>query len=71
MAKKKPAHGGARKGAGRPANPEGHAVTLVVSVPSSLVEGLDELAAEEGWSRSKSVSEAIRALLARKKNRRG
>jgi metal-responsive CopG/Arc/MetJ family transcriptional regulator len=66
MAKKK-AWGGARKGAGRPANPEGKAVTIVASVPESLAAGLDERAQAEGWSRSKAVAEAIRALLKRKK----
>jgi len=65
MAKKK-AWGGRRAGAGRPANPEGKAVTVVVSVPKSLVTGLDDLAKSEGWNRSKAVTEAIRGLLKRK-----
>jgi metal-responsive CopG/Arc/MetJ family transcriptional regulator len=64
---KKTQHGGARKGAGRPANPEGKAVTVVVSVPESLVTGLDAVADAEGWNRSRAVTEAIRGLVKRKK----
>jgi metal-responsive CopG/Arc/MetJ family transcriptional regulator len=60
MAKKKAAHGGARKGAGRKPNPEGKAVTVVVTVPESLVAGLDALAQAKGWGRSQTVTEAIR-----------
>jgi len=67
MAKKKAARGGARPGAGRKPNPEGRAVTVVATVPESLVERLDDVAAADGWSRSKAVTEAVRALLARKK----
>jgi hypothetical protein len=63
MAKKKQ-HGGKRKGAGRPVNPEGPAVTVVASVPSSLVERMDELAGKQGWSRSEAVTNAIRGLVA-------
>jgi metal-responsive CopG/Arc/MetJ family transcriptional regulator len=66
MAKKK-AWGGKRPGAGRPASPEGKAVTVVASVPESLVTGLDELSESEGWNRSRAVTEAIRGLLKRKK----
>jgi hypothetical protein len=66
MAKKKPSRGGAREGAGRPVSEEGPSVTVVASVPESLAKGLDERAAAEGWSRSKAVQEAIRALLKRK-----
>jgi hypothetical protein len=68
MAKKKPAHGGAREGAGRkPEAPEGRTVTLAASVPEGLVTELRARAAAEGWSVSKAVTEAIRGLLARKK----
>jgi hypothetical protein len=67
MAKKKAAHGGARPGAGRKPSAEGPAVTVVASVPQSLVERLDALAEAEGWGRSKAVTEAIRGLLKRKK----
>jgi hypothetical protein len=67
MAKKKAVHGGARPGAGRKPSEEGRAVTVVASVPESLVTRLDALAKSEGWGRSRAVSEAIRALLARKK----
>jgi hypothetical protein len=66
MAKKK-AWGGKRAGAGRPASPEGKAITVVASVPESLVTGLDALAEAKGWNRSKAVTEAIRGLLKRKK----
>ena len=69
MAKKKQ-HGGKRPGAGRPVSPEGRTVTLAVSVPEALVEGVDRVAKSEGWSRSKTVAEAIRGLLARKKSRK-
>jgi hypothetical protein len=64
---KKAKRGGAREGAGRPISEEGPAVTMVASVPESLAKGLDERAAAEGWSRSKAIQEAIRALLKRKK----
>ena len=66
MAKKKK-HGGKRPGAGRPASPEGRAVTVAVSLPEGLVHGLKALAKTEGWSKSRAVSEAIRELLKRKK----
>ena len=69
MGKKKAQHGGKRPGAGRPPGPEGKAVTMAVSVPESLLERLDALADAKEWSRSKAVTEAIRGLLARRKNR--
>ena len=63
MAKKKQ-HGGKRAGAGRKlANPEGPTVTIAASVPSALVDQLDEHAVQRGWSRSEAVTRAIRALL--------
>jgi metal-responsive CopG/Arc/MetJ family transcriptional regulator len=64
---KKPTWGGKRAGAGRKANPEGKAVTVVASVPEGLVDDLDVLAETEGWGRSRAITEAIRALLKRKK----
>ncbi len=64
--KAKPVHGGRREGAGRKPSPEGHSVTVVASVPESLVVGLDRIAESEGWNRSKAVTEAIRGLLRRK-----
>ena len=64
---KKSTRGGKREGAGRPVGEEGRAVTIVASVPESLATGLDERAQAEGWSRSRAVAEAIRALLKRKK----
>jgi hypothetical protein len=67
MAKKKAAHGGARPGAGRPPNPEGRTVAITATVPESLAEALEAVAQTEGWSRSKAVTEAIRAFVARKK----
>jgi hypothetical protein len=65
---KKAKRGGAREGAGRPVSEEGRAVTIVASVPESLAASLDERAAAEGWSRSRAVQEAIRALLKRKRH---
>ena len=64
MAKKKQ-HGGKRKGAGRKvANPdEGKATVIAASVPSGLVDELDELAAERGWNRSQAITEAVRRML--------
>ena len=59
--------GGKREGAGRKPNPEGRAVTVVASVPDSLVASLDQLAAEKSWNRSQAVTEAIRRLLKYKK----
>ena len=64
MAKKK-AHGGKRKGAGRPANPEGKTVLVTASVPGELVEQLDALREERGWNRSQAITEAIRGLVAK------
>lgn len=66
MAKKQSTRGGAREGAGRPMSEEGPAVTVVATVPKTLVDGLDERAKAEGWGRSKAIQEAIRALLKRK-----
>ena len=65
MAKKKK-RGGKRLGAGRPVNPEGRAVSVTVTIPEGLVQGLKALAKSNGWSKSKAVSEAIRGLLKRK-----
>lgn len=57
-------HGGARPGAGRkPANPEGRTTSVAVSVPARLVDQLDGLASQRGWSRSEAVTDAIRRLL--------
>jgi hypothetical protein len=68
MAKKKAVHGGARRGSGRPiANPEGKAVPVTASVPKVLMERLNAIAKAEGWGRSRAVTEAIRAFVARKK----
>ncbi|MAT72083.1 MAG: hypothetical protein CMJ58_21465 [Planctomycetaceae bacterium] len=68
MAKKKASRGGAREGAGRPQeNPEGRTVTLAASVPEGLVGELKAHAATQGWSVSRAVTEAIRAMLSRKK----
>ncbi len=69
---KKVMHGGKRAGAGRkPVNPEGRTILVTVSVPGSLVEGLDSLAEQQGWNRSEAVTEAIRGLLATKSGDRG
>jgi hypothetical protein len=66
MAKKKP-HGGKREGAGRKTGPEGPAVIVAASIPSTLAEALDAHAAKRGWSRSQAVTEAIRGLLGKRK----
>jgi len=61
---KKKAHGGKRKGAGRPIeNPEGRTKLVAVTVPEELVQRLDGLAAKEGLNRSEAVTKAIRGLL--------
>lgn len=65
MAKKRKV-GGKREGAGRPVGPDGPTVLVAVTVPQALVESLDSLCEMEGWKRSKGVTEAIRALLARR-----
>ncbi len=68
MAKKKSNMGGAREGAGRPVlNPEGKAVLVTASVPEGLMTQLNALAESKSWGRSKAVTEAIRAYVARKK----
>ena len=63
MAKKKQ-HGGKREGAGRKEGPEGPAVIVTASIPSSLVDRMDVLAEKQGWSRSEAVTQAIRGLVA-------
>lgn len=63
MAKKKPQHGGARKGAGRKVGPQGPATVVAASIPESLAERLDAMAKKEGWTRSAAVAEAIRRLV--------
>jgi hypothetical protein len=65
MAKKKQV-GGKREGAGRPVSPDGPSVVVAVSVPQTLVDGLDKLCESKNWKRSKAVTEAIRGLLKRK-----
>ena len=64
---KKSTRGGKREGAGRPIGEEGRAVTVVATVPETLVISLDDLAETKGWNRSKAVTEAIRGLVKRKK----
>lgn len=64
MVKKKV--GGKRKGAGRPVGPDGPTELIAVTVPTSLVDQLDELCEAKEWKRSKAVTEAIRGLLKRK-----
>jgi hypothetical protein len=60
-------HGGKRVGAGRkPIDPDSHSVTIALSVPESLLERLDALAAKHGWNRAEAVREAIRGLVSRK-----
>ena len=63
---KKLAHGGKRKGAGRPPKEGGKAVTIAVTVPDDLAAKLDAFAEGKGWTRSKAVTEALTALLKRK-----
>jgi hypothetical protein len=63
MAKKKLQHGGARKGAGRKAGPEGPTMLVAATVPETLVERLDAHAKQKGWNRSQAVTEAIRQLV--------
>ncbi|MEX2167946.1 MAG: ribbon-helix-helix domain-containing protein [Pirellulales bacterium] len=68
MAKKKQ-HGGKREGAGRrPSNPEGRTIAIAATIPETLVARLDELAKNEGWSRSEAITAAIRKLLGRKRS---
>jgi hypothetical protein len=59
-------HGGKRKGAGRPPKEHGKAVTIAVTVPDDLAAKLDSFAQAKGWSRSKAVTVALRALVKRK-----
>jgi hypothetical protein len=66
MDEKKP-HGGARKGAGRKPSADGPTVVVAASIPGTLVERLDALAAEKGWNRSQAVTEAVRRLVKSKR----
>jgi hypothetical protein len=64
---KKAAHGGPRKGAGRPPKDDGtKTVVIAASVPEDLATKLDTFAQTKGWSRSKAVTEAIAGLLKRR-----
>jgi hypothetical protein len=66
MAKKKQ-HGGARENSGRePINPEGITDRMTVTVPESLIKQLDAIAMRSKWNRSKAVTEAIRAYVAKR-----
>ena len=65
MGKKKLAHGGKRKGAGRPLGPDGPTVAMAVTVPQGLLDRLDALAESRKWNRSQAVTEAIRGLVKR------
>jgi hypothetical protein len=60
---KKPMHGGKRKGAGRPPKEGEKTVVIGASVPESLATNLDNFAKAKGWSRSKAVTVALRALI--------
>lgn len=72
MAKKKPQHGGRRDGAGRrQTNPEGPAAVVNASIPSGLVERMDAVATQKGWTRSRAITEAVRLLLKRHERRTG
>jgi predicted DCC family thiol-disulfide oxidoreductase YuxK len=57
--------GGAREGAGRKAGPDGPTIVIAASVPESLVNQLDAIAAQQGWSRSAAITAAIRNLVKR------
>jgi Ribbon-helix-helix protein, copG family len=64
MAKKKKQHGGAREGSGRKQlNPEGPAVTAAFAVPQGLLDQVDAIARRTSASRSRIVTEAIRAYI--------
>ena len=67
MAKKKQ-HGGKREGSGRKQlNPEGRTVTAAFAVPQGLLDQLDAIATRNSSSRSRLVTEAIRAYVAKPK----
>lgn len=62
--KPKKAHGGTRPGAGRPQiHPEGQMSKLTARVPDSLLESLDEFAAQSGLSRSAALVRLLRESL--------
>ncbi len=63
---KKVAHGGKRKGAGRPPKEDGKTVVIAASVPEDLATSLETYREAKGWSRSKAVTEALRGLLKRR-----
>ncbi len=65
--KKASSRGGVREGAGRKVSDEGRAVPVSASVPEPIVEALDAIAESKGWNRSRAVTEAIRAYVARKR----
>jgi hypothetical protein len=61
---KKKQHGGKRPNAGRKQiSPDGPAVVVTASVPSGLVDRMDEMAKRNEWSRSEAVTQAIRGLV--------
>jgi hypothetical protein len=63
---KKNEHGGKRRGAGRKPGPDGPTMMVTVSVPVSFVELIDSIAAKNGWGRSQTVTEAIRAFVGKR-----
>ena len=67
MAKKAKSRGGMREGAGRPVGPDGPTVLVTATVPESLVNDLKQLAADQGWSVSRTITEAIRRFVKAKK----
>jgi hypothetical protein len=63
---KKKGAGGRREGSGRKVSPDGRTVVVSVSVPESLVDAMVAHAKANGWSKSRTVTEAIRNLVQRK-----
>jgi hypothetical protein len=62
---KKKQHGGKREGSGRKQlNPEGLTVTAAFAVPEGLLDQVDIIAKRNSSSRSRIVTEAIRAFIA-------
>jgi hypothetical protein len=66
-AKKKKKRGGKREGAGRPVGEDGPATIVTASIPHTLVVDLGAYCEQEGVSKSKAITEAIRGFLKRRK----
>ena len=63
--------GGKRTGSGRKQSADGPTVVVSVSVPSALMSRVDTVATGKDWSRSATMTEAVRLLLKKHERKAG